>query len=338
MAAAKAYCASKGIRVKKAGPSGSRRQGTALRTDYTVMIAHAATRSKGKPKPGQVRVCQLPIDQIKPSPENTKLYGPVDPQDPAIIAMARSIPRNGVMSELHVTQDFYIEDGHRRHVAAQLAGMETVPCVITPHVRERDIDGHVSRLREGNRQRVKGNDVYPRVDGYLFNALSFHTMHPTGDASIVLLDDPDPVQLFTTRIGHRVTDVSLAECISMASLTASVRCDGRDPIYREPHDLFDEALGPSKSMSTGKNGGWAPVLIHQIQRDLPFLLYTKYRMDGLGLLGQSLLCFRRRSRLWFAGSIAWSRASAGPDCRSPSGRVRSSGARTSWILAFALYA
>ena len=51
--------------------------------------------TKRKPKSGQVRI--LPIDDIHPSPENEKLYRPVDPKDPEIIALAESVRRDGIL-------------------------------------------------------------------------------------------------------------------------------------------------------------------------------------------------------------------------------------------------
>jgi hypothetical protein len=49
------------------------------------------------------RILLLPIDQITPSPENEKLYRPVDAGDPDIIALAGSIERNGLQESIVVT-------------------------------------------------------------------------------------------------------------------------------------------------------------------------------------------------------------------------------------------
>jgi hypothetical protein len=54
-----------------------------------------------------------------------------------------------------VSADGWLLSGHRRHVAAQLAGLTEVPCRVHPIRRDTDADGFVRLLREFNRQRVK---------------------------------------------------------------------------------------------------------------------------------------------------------------------------------------
>jgi len=75
---------------------------------------------------GQDRISERPIDQIRPSPENAKLYRPVDRNDPDVKALAKSIREHGLQEPLMVTRDGWIISGHRRHVAARLAGLKTV--------------------------------------------------------------------------------------------------------------------------------------------------------------------------------------------------------------------
>lgn len=101
---------------------------------------------------------ECPIDELKPSPENDRLYRPVDVDDPEIIALAESIAEHGVREPLVATLDGWILSGHRRHAAARLAGLKTVPCRIEPIRRSDDIDQFVKLLREYNRQRDKTAD------------------------------------------------------------------------------------------------------------------------------------------------------------------------------------
>ena len=107
---------------------------------------------------GQDRISERPIDEIRPSPENAKLYRPVDRNDPDVKALAKSIREHGLQEPLVVTRDGWIISGHRRHVAARLAGLKTVPCRVHPIRREGDRDQFVRLLREFNRQRVKSFD------------------------------------------------------------------------------------------------------------------------------------------------------------------------------------
>ena len=104
---------------------------------------------------GQVPILNLDLSEIRPSPENAVLYGPVDPTAPDIIALARSVRAIGVQQPLLVTEDGWIVSGHRRHMAARLAGLQQVPCRVHPIHKDRDHDGFVRLLRECNRQRVK---------------------------------------------------------------------------------------------------------------------------------------------------------------------------------------
>ena len=69
-----------------------------------------------------------------------------------------SIRRNGVLDPLVITADRFVVSGHRRYVAAQLAGAVTVPCHVLEFRRVDDIDRFVSLLREHNRQRDKSLD------------------------------------------------------------------------------------------------------------------------------------------------------------------------------------
>ena len=112
-------------------------------------------RTRQKPEIGLVPIREISIDQIFPSPENDKLYKPVDPDDPEIIALTESIREHGIKEPLLVTSDGYIISGHRRFAAARLAGLQTVPCRVEPIERVRDHDRFVRLLRECNLQRVK---------------------------------------------------------------------------------------------------------------------------------------------------------------------------------------
>ena len=98
----------------------------------------------------------LSITQIKPAPENDKLYKPVDLNDSQTTTLADSIREFGVKEPIVVTLDGFILSGHRRFAAAKLAGLKEVP------VRREDIrrsDPEFFRLlREYNRQREKTLD------------------------------------------------------------------------------------------------------------------------------------------------------------------------------------
>ncbi len=108
------------------------------------------------------KVEMVPLARIRPSPKNDKLYRPVDPKDPEVQALAVSIRKFGVREPLVITQDNYLLSGHRRFTAANLAGLQEVPCR-----RETMLHNDpyfVSLLREYNRQRVKSIDEVLREE------------------------------------------------------------------------------------------------------------------------------------------------------------------------------
>jgi len=107
---------------------------------------------------GHVRILTRPVGSIRPSPENAQLYRPVDPTDSEIVALADSIRDHGVQEPLIVTHDGWIISGHRRHAAAQLAGLSEIPCRVFPLLKDQDHDRFMQLLREGNRQRIKTYD------------------------------------------------------------------------------------------------------------------------------------------------------------------------------------
>ena len=110
------------------------------------------------PELGHAPILQILIGEIRPSPENDKLYKPVDSSDPQIIQLAESIGTHGIQEPLLITQDHWIVSGHRRFAAAQIAGLATVPCRIVPIEKDVDHDEFMVLLRECNRQRVKTFD------------------------------------------------------------------------------------------------------------------------------------------------------------------------------------
>jgi hypothetical protein len=107
---------------------------------------------------GHVRVLDLPLDEIRPSPENDQLYRPVDENDPEIVKLAGSIGLHGIQEPLLITEDHWIISGHRRYAAAKLAGLETLPCRVANIYKYGDHDRFMQLLRECNRQREKSLD------------------------------------------------------------------------------------------------------------------------------------------------------------------------------------
>ena len=107
---------------------------------------------------GHGRILAIPVEKLRPSPENSDLYRPVDPADPEIVELARSIKAHGVQEPLIVTADYFIVSGHRRLAAAKLAGLAALPCKVLDFRKDEDHARFMHLLRECNRQRIKTFD------------------------------------------------------------------------------------------------------------------------------------------------------------------------------------
>jgi ParB-like chromosome segregation protein Spo0J len=124
------------------------------------------------PEFGLVRIVEMDLSAIRPSPQNELLYRPVSPSDPEVLALRDSIRSFGLKEPIVVTLDGYIISGHRRHMACKLAGLKRAPCRIenihssNPHF--------VRLLREYNRQRVKSLDEVMREEVVSMNPEEAH--------------------------------------------------------------------------------------------------------------------------------------------------------------------
>jgi hypothetical protein len=121
-------------------------------------------RSKKRPlkrKDDRVRLSPIrlvPLAKIYPATENSALYRPVRANDPEIIELADDIRKNGVLVPLVITGDGLILSGHRRRLAAHLAGLTEASCQIA------DVKSDDPRLAQllvsFNQQRVKSWDEF----------------------------------------------------------------------------------------------------------------------------------------------------------------------------------
>jgi ParB/Sulfiredoxin domain len=93
-----------------------------------------AKRSQLQPELVHVQV--WPLARISPAPENDDIYKPIALDSPDISDLARSIEEHGVQEPLLVSTDGYVISGHRRRVAAILAGLTEVPVRVYPVSRE----------------------------------------------------------------------------------------------------------------------------------------------------------------------------------------------------------
>jgi hypothetical protein len=133
------------------------------------------TRRKADPgaESGQVRILNKHLSEIRPSPENDKLYAPIDPTNPDNVLLRADVAQNGVKVPLTITLDNFIVNGHRRYWAARCAGLETVPCLYETFPRHLP-DGELHpefmpALARYNMNRVKTLDEVVREEVVLMN-------------------------------------------------------------------------------------------------------------------------------------------------------------------------
>lgn len=94
------------------------------------------------------------IDELRPHPENEKIYG-----DHADAELIESVRAKGILNPLLIAFDGRIINGHRRYEAAKKCGLGFIPVVPFGSKDELDI---LEALIESNRQRQKTNEQIGR--------------------------------------------------------------------------------------------------------------------------------------------------------------------------------
>lgn len=96
------------------------------------------TRAKKRPRPvesetsSSARFRTVPLIRLEPARLNDRIYKAVQENDPATVALAKRMTRLGWLGAMAVTSDWVIVSGHRRRVAAQLAGINEVVVEVLP--------------------------------------------------------------------------------------------------------------------------------------------------------------------------------------------------------------
>jgi hypothetical protein len=106
-------------------------------------------------EPELVLVQILPIDSVRPAPDNGDVYKTISPNDPELVELALSIQARGIQEPLLISRDRFIVSGHRRFVAAHMAGLKEVPVRVHPVSRTGNREEFLKLLVEMNSQRIK---------------------------------------------------------------------------------------------------------------------------------------------------------------------------------------
>jgi len=111
------------------------------------------SRQPSRNRNARYKVLYLPIDEVKPSPENEEIYGPIE-HDQQTEDLIDSIERRGLSDPLLLTRDRFIISGHRRLYALRYLKYKEVPVWITKDKHDGNPEFH-RLLAEYNPQRVK---------------------------------------------------------------------------------------------------------------------------------------------------------------------------------------
>jgi hypothetical protein len=115
---------------------------------------------------------QISVHTLQTPPENDEVYGRIDPADPEVVELAKSIAKQGVLEPLVVSADGFVLSGNRRLCAARMAGLEDVPCRAV-NVRRGDAN-FMTLLVAHNAQRVKRIDQVARELSVTIDPLTAH--------------------------------------------------------------------------------------------------------------------------------------------------------------------
>ena len=94
----------------------------------------------------------IDVDDIRETPENWSVYRRPSANDPAFVQLVESIRETGISTPLALSADYHIISGHRRYLAAPLAGLQTVPAIIDPgiYIASMDSAKRIALLTERN--------------------------------------------------------------------------------------------------------------------------------------------------------------------------------------------
>lgn len=121
------------------------------------------------------------------------------------------------------------------------------------------------------------------LDSYLYNSACYIPFGHADGLIITLLDDFDPVHHITSQLKTTLEEVCLAFCPTLQSIGV---CNDKD-IFRELHTLLND--NPANPECAGESCPSDSDKEHKFQKETPLLVFTKYRIDGLALLGEGLL-------------------------------------------------
>lgn len=211
--------------VKKAAAKPPAKPRTKASTAGAAAVADAARTIVGAEHLG---LRDLPLGTVIPSPDNPRTV--LEDLD----TLARSIQQRGVLEPIVVTaradgDGYDLVMGHRRHAAAQLAGLKTIPAIVrpagAPDVADREalIDRMVENLQRHDLAVVDEARGFARLKslGLTQDAIAKAVGRNPGHVSkyLRLLSLPEPLQ---SRIGVP-GGISIEQAVDVARLPGEVQ-------------------------------------------------------------------------------------------------------------------
>jgi hypothetical protein len=171
---------------------------------------------------GPIRL--VPLAELRPSSsENRRLYRPVLPADPEVRDLAKSIQEEGILQPLVATRDGWIIDGHRRHMAAGLAGLTQGPCRFASFEKADDLDRFMRLLAHYNKQRVKDVGEAVREQVVLANPRDAHAALKAHREAAVRVQEVDEGGHVELGVARRRAAISAAKRPFLAAIQAVIQ-------------------------------------------------------------------------------------------------------------------
>jgi len=147
------------------------------------------------------------------------------------------------------------------------------------------VDGNYRAFLKANQGNdAKADDPNHRLRPYLFNPICFFPFGHADNQAIVLLDDFDPVHYLTEVAKTTVEEVGLAFCPKLSSIGVK----NNSKTFAELHSLLLQPEAREPYEDSKRPGIWHPPE-HAFQEETPLLAFTRFKLDGLGVVGHGLM-------------------------------------------------
>ncbi len=182
-------------------------------------------------------VQQVPVSEISDFPEHPFQVK----EDEALMEMAESIKKYGVLAPVLVRPKpdggYEMVSGHRRKRASELAGVETIPCI----VREMDRDTAIIAMVDANLQR---ENILPSEKAFAYK-LKMEAMNRQGQRT----------DLTCAQVGHKLTGTKSRDILAEQEGTSRnqiqrfIRLTELSPELRQMVDDKKIAFNPAVELS-----------------------------------------------------------------------------------------